>query len=200
MSVGGSVKGHMHRVIRAPGYHIHSKYDLKGLRERMHSNKSKPSDPNLPLTPMIDMMSILIIYLLMNFSATGEIFFVSKNGLKLPDANHARALESAALISITQDKVYFDAEKMAENPVTLEVADENLPQLRTRLQQLRVMEETIHPGQPFKGLVNIQADQNTPLIYVKRVMNVLISEGWTGINFAVEPGSSQREISSETKE
>ena len=46
------------------------------------------------------------------------------------------------------------------------------------------MEETIHPNEPFKGNVNIQADESTPLVYIKRVMQVCVLEGWTGIRFA----------------
>ncbi len=61
----------------------------------------------------------------------------------------------------------------------LTVSGDNLPQLRTRLQQIRLMEESIHPDIAFRGSVNIQADHNTALGYVKRVMSVLDSEGWT---------------------
>ena len=198
---GSGVKGSMKRTVRAPGFHIHSKFDLEGLRRHQDAKKKAVSEPNLPLTPMIDMMSILIIYLLMNFSATGEIFFISKDRLKIPDAAHGRPLESAALISVTQDKVFFDAEKMGDSGLEVQTTEDSMPILKSRLQQLRIMDETIHPGKPFKGLVNIQADQETPLLHVKRVMNVLISEGWTNINFAVQGGTAKgeeaRELSSE---
>lgn len=195
---GSGVKGHIKRVVQAPSYHVHSKYDLHGLRELIHSKKNKQGTPVLPLTPMLDMMSILIIFLLMNFSATGEIFFVSKEGLKMPDAAHARPLESGAVVSIVGGKVYFDAEKMADQGVQVQANDEDMRLLRTRLQQLRNMEEVIRPGQPFKGMVNIQSDENTPLIHIKRVMAVLISEGWTGINFTVNPsGGGNRSLAQE---
>jgi biopolymer transport protein ExbD len=179
------VKGSIHRKIEAPGYHITPKYDLHKLREKLYHYAKKDFDAALPLTAMVDMFSVLIIFLIMNFSATGEIFFISKD-LKLPSAAHATQLESLPLISITKDAVILEAEKTAENPVYLEEKDENLPRLRLKLQQLRILQQTIHPDQPFKGEVNIQADINTPIVYVKRVMNTLITEGWTGINFAVQ--------------
>jgi hypothetical protein len=34
--------------------------------------------------------------------------------------------------------------------------------------------------------IKIQADEKVPLSHIKKVMNALISEGWTGINFAVQ--------------
>ncbi len=182
------VKGSVARIIKAPGYHIRPQYDLHKLREKLWGHK-KEGEPSLPLTAMIDMFSVLIIFLIMNFSATGEIFFISKD-VKLPTANHGTPLESLPLISVTKDAVIFEAEKTGDNPVYLEEKDENLPRLRLKLQQMRILDQTIHPDRPFKGEVNVQADVNTPIIYVKRVMNTLISEGWTGINFAVRGGDS----------
>jgi biopolymer transport protein ExbD len=190
---GGRIKGHMHRTVYPPGYRIKSKYDLSGFRSYIEAKKTGAATSfNLPLTPLIDLMSILVIYLLMNFSATGEIFFINKDQVVLPNALHARPLESLALISILKDRVIFEAQQLGGSPIQFEETDLELPQLRARLQQLRVLEQQIHPDKPFKGLVNIQADQDLPLEMVKRTMTVLISEGWTGINFATMQGVAMR--------
>ena len=61
-----------------PGYHIRPQYDLYGLRRRRTDDSKGHIASELPLTSMIDMFSILVIYLLMNFSVTGEIFFSNK--------------------------------------------------------------------------------------------------------------------------
>ena len=143
----------------------------------------------LPLTSMIDMFTILVIFLLMNFSSTGEIFFIQKN-LVLPTANHAHAIESAPLISVTASGVTLETQKVGDNPISISESDQNLPKLAAALKQIRIMEETIHPGAPFKGSVNIQADEKIPLVYIKRVMQTCITEGWNGINFAVRTGDN----------
>lgn len=192
-----NVKGHMHRKVQAPGYHLSPKYDLKGLREFLDAKKARNDVPKLPLTSMIDIMSILVIFLLMNFSATGELFFITKDKIKIPEASHARPIESQALISIMEDRVYFDAERIGDESVQLEETDQSLPRLRMRLQQMRALQETIRPGEPFKGQVNVQADQNLPVDNIKRVMTILISEGWTGINFAVTDSAMARKPSQE---
>lgn len=173
-----------HTIVK-PGYHIKPKYDLHGLRDKIYGDGGKHGViVELPLTSMIDMFTILVIFLLMNFSATGEIFFIQKN-LKLPEAAHARPLESAPLITVTATGVTLEAQQVGDNPLTVQESDQNMPRLSAALKQIRIIEETIHPGEPFKGLVNIQADEKTPLIYIKRVMQTCILEGWNGINFAV---------------
>ncbi|MFN7453462.1 MAG: ExbD/TolR family protein [Pseudobdellovibrionaceae bacterium] len=173
------------RTIVKPGYHLKPKYDLHFLRKKRTDHGKKSASGDLPLVSMIDMFSILVIYLIMNFSATGEIFFISKN-LKLPEAKHAHQLENAPLITVTAEGVSLDTEKVGDNPINLTESDQNLPRLAAALRELRKLQETIRPNEPFKGNINIQADQKTPLVYIKRVMQVCILEGWTGIHFAVQ--------------
>ena len=172
------------KSIVKPGYHVKSKYDLEGLRERRHSNARMSVATELPLVSMIDMFTILVIFLLMNFSATGEIFFSPKE-LTLPEARHSHPLESAPLITVTSQQVILETEPVGENPLTLTESDFNLPRLSASLRQLKDLTLASRQDQPFKGQINIQADESTPLVYIKRVMQTCIAEGWTGINFAV---------------
>ncbi|PIU01316.1 MAG: hypothetical protein COT74_02100 [Bdellovibrionales bacterium CG10_big_fil_rev_8_21_14_0_10_45_34] len=184
------VKGSYPRIIETPANHIRPKYDLKYLRKRLKGGKRGHAEEELPLVSMIDMFSLLIIFLLMNFSSSGDIFFIDQN-LKLPNAVFARELKSAPLISITKDRIIFDAQDAGENGnVHVEDHTNDLPRLRKMLQQMRLMEQTLRPNAPFKGQVNVQADERTPVVHLKRVMTALIEEGWTGINFAVK--SSER--------
>jgi biopolymer transport protein ExbD len=138
-----------------------------------------------------------VIFLLMNFSATGEIFFIPRE-LKLPEAKHARPIESAPLITVTTSQVILETEAVGENPMTITESDQNLPQLSRALRQMKEMAAIERPGKPFKAQINIQADENTPLVYIKRVMQACIAEGWTGINFAVRStGGGAGETSTE---
>ena len=180
------IAGSFSRIVKPPGYHIEPKYDLHGLRHRLYGHDAKSAHFDLNLTAMVDMFSMLVMFLLMNFSSTGEVFFITKK-IKMPDAAHGRDLESFPLISVGEGKVVFDAPgKAGQPPIQVEESGDELPQLRLRLQQMRIMEQTLKPDKVFKGQVNIQADEKVPLSQIKTVMNVLISEGWTGINFAVQ--------------
>jgi biopolymer transport protein ExbD len=185
-----TVKAKRNLIVK-PGFHLKPKYDLKGLRALVRGGDRDKREiaVELPLTSMIDMFTILVIFLLMNFSATGEIFFIQKN-LKLPEATYSRPLQGAPLITVTTGGVTLEAENVGDNPLTVQETDQNLPKLSSALRQIRIIEETIRPGEPFKGNINIQADEATPLVYIKRVMQTCIQEGWTGINFAVRDPES----------
>jgi len=179
-----STKGTHKRKIITPDYHIEAKFDLRGLRLRNKMNESKESHFELPLTSMIDMFSMLVIFLILNFSSTGEIFFISKE-VTLPTTKHSHPLESKPLISIANNKVSFDSKNVGDNPLhVVEVDQMNMPNLRRALKQVKAFHMSIKPNEEFKGEVNIQADEKTSIVYIKRVMNTLISEGWSGIHFA----------------
>jgi biopolymer transport protein ExbD len=191
------VKGTFKRIIKTPDNHISPKWDLHGLRERMSAKGKKSQIMDLNLTPFIDLFSVLVIFLILNYSATGEVFFISRD-FKLPETEHSHPLESKPLITITDTAVVFDAQEVGTNTVHIEEYDQNnMPQLRRALQQAKIFQQTLRPNQEFKGEVNIQADTGIPIVYIKRVMNTLISEGWSGINFATRPFTQAAEATTE---
>lgn len=183
--MSGEIISSTGRTIKPPGYHIKPKYDLKHFRNKMEESSERDYDVVLPLTSMIDMFSMLVIFLLLNFSATGEAYFVNKD-IKLPDAMNARPIESMPLISITKNSVSLDAETVGSNPVVISLADQQMPALVASLDRLKaLMKNQEDAGLPVKKGINLQADQNTDVVYIKRVMNILITAGFSNINFAV---------------
>lgn len=176
---------HSRRLIEAPGYHVRAKYDLPNFRRRRAESGKRALDFGLSLTAMIDMFSVLVIFLLLNFSATGEAYFVSKN-VVIPAAVNARPLETAILVSITKTSIVLDSHVVGKNPTNITEEDWDMPQLREGLRRLKQLQDNLkEAGLPAKPEVNIQADENTAVLRIKRVMNILVQEGFTGINFAV---------------
>lgn len=180
-------KGHAPRLIQVPGYHIHPQWDLVHTRHLVHERRHKKKSFTLNLAPMVDMFSILVIYLIMNFSSSGEVFFISKS-VSMPKASKGVPMQSFPLISIIGDKISFDAENVDGEGVFIEEPnDQSNPKLRNVLKKIRDVEVAIGGNKNFKGQINLQADENTSVENVKKVMRVLIEEGWYGINFLVIP-------------
>ncbi|HMN67312.1 MAG TPA: biopolymer transporter ExbD [Bdellovibrionales bacterium] len=188
MAGGAKIRGNSGRLIKPPGYHLLPEWDLTHLRHVIETRRYKKAGFSLSLAPMVDMFSILVIYLLMNFSSSGEIFFVSKD-IVLPRAVKGVPMASHPLISIVGQQVMFDAEKVEGQAgvTTTESNDGESPKLRAMLRRIKRIERQISPDKAFRGQVNLQAGQETDVDEVKKVMRVLIEEGWTGINFVVDP-------------
>ena len=141
---------------------------------------------SLMLTSLVDMFTIIVIFLLMNFSANGEVLYMSKD-IKLPDAYHGVQLERAPVISVSGDAVTFDG-KMLLSTADLEKGDVlNVPELEDALRDEKRRYEQIHaddPDHPFKGLVNVQADRRIAFKVIKRVMFACNQSGFGNITFA----------------
>ena len=68
---------------------------------------------DLNVVPMVDMMTMLVIFLLQQFSATGEILYMQKD-IKLPDARHGQIIEVAPVVAISTAQVVVSGQKVAE--------------------------------------------------------------------------------------
>jgi len=166
-----------------PGYHIRPKYDLHGLRRRRSSDQKGHIAGELPLTSMIDMFSILVIYLLMNFSATGEVFFESK-GLPLPKAMATSSLQTAPLLSVVEQNYVLEAPPEFEAGGPVSDASPDLAEVVAKLKNLKQVSETKHF--PNGNRINIQASEDAPIGDIKRAMAAAVTAGWGNINFVVE--------------
>lgn len=177
-------------VIGKPGYHLEPKYDLVFLRKKRNYRAKGSAVPELPLVSLIDMFTILVIFLLMNFSADGQSYFVPKL-VKLPLAVNGKPLKSAPLLSLTAQDVVLETEKLPGRDA-LNVKDDisgSLDRIVLALTDLKKSESTnLKDGETFKGQINIQADENLKLEFVKKVMKLCVQNGWGSINFAVRTG------------
>ena len=179
--MSGSAAGG-NKIIK-PGYHIRPKYDLHGLRRRRTSDHSGHIAGELPLTSMIDMFSILVIYLLMNFSATGEVFFNGK-GLQLPQALSTNPLANGPLLSIIGENFVLESPPDYGSFPPTEDMSPGLERIIGSLKNLKVAGEQKNLG--FGNRINIQASEDAPVGLVKRAMAAAVSAGWGNINFVVE--------------
>ncbi len=98
--------------IEAPKPHLYHSIKLETAKLKLGHGGRKATSADLNLVAYIDMMTMLVIFLLMSFSATGEILFVQKN-ITLPDAQNWSDLERAPVIGVTKDVVTLDGRQVA---------------------------------------------------------------------------------------
>ena len=98
--------------IEAPKAHLYHSIKLDVTKAKLGHSGRKSTAAGLNLVAYIDMMTILVIFLLMTFSASGEILFVQKN-ITLPDAQSWSDLERAPVIGVTKDVVTLAGRQVA---------------------------------------------------------------------------------------
>ena len=133
----------------------------------------------LMLTSMVDMFSMLVVFLLQTFSSSPEIL-VTK-GLILPNSNTPDLVKEAPTLAISKEgNLYLDqklvgkVDSIARNPELL---------LR-RLDRIKRNWSRSHLT-PFTGEVNFEADKAIKSTTVATIMSILTTGQFQSIGLAV---------------
>jgi len=183
-----SERGKIHGLIEKPGPHLGMEISLKYANKGSHGKKSGYAELNL--TSMVDMLTILVVFLLQTFSASGELLAVQKN-ITLPEASNFKDLEQAEVIAISKDVVTFRGRPVAdaaelnkENTVDWKITD-----LHDQLVTLKNNYKLLHPSEEFPGAVIVQADKSVDFKVMKKVLYTCGAAGYRNVNFAVNERS-----------
>lgn len=149
-------------------------------RKQVSAKRRRLMVAGLTLTSMVDMFSLLVIFLLQTFSTSPELMMVTK-GVTLPVASQARELQDAPVLSLSKDGVFLDQKPVGEMAALL---NDPTPLLE-RLQDLRETWLKTHPGEEFKGVISLQADRDLSSTAVSQFMGVLPSQNYSTIQLAV---------------
>lgn len=125
----------------------------------------------LMLTSLIDAFSILVIYLLVNFSTTGEILYLSK-GMELPAAAKTDLLERNTVVKIEKNKIFIENQEV------------KVSQLAKVLMGLK-KEKGVEDRQGSERSLTIQADRREEFRILSPVIAAGGIAGFSDIHFAV---------------
>lgn len=142
---------------------------------------------SLNLTAMVDMFTVIVIFLLQMFSANGDLQFMVK-GLKTPTAKETQLLEERGpVVTLFQNQVLFEGEPV----VSLEEIDNaemGIPKLTETLRGIREREEQIYgrdETKPFDGHIIVQSDKSTDFKLVRKTLESANMAGWAHLQFTV---------------
>jgi biopolymer transport protein ExbD len=173
--------------IHAPHAQLFKSVGLEVAKAKLGHAGRKSLYEGLNLVAYIDMMTMLVIFLLMSFSATGEILFVQKN-IVLPDAQNWSALERAPGVAVSRDVVTLEGVQVAtmdELMADSTTGDFKITELHDRLVTMKNNYKLLHPNEEFNGIAIIQADKGVEFKALRKVMFTVQVAGYNNVNFAV---------------
>lgn len=171
--------------IKRPGRVMLHHIPLKFVTTRVTGHGRKSVDVSISLVPFIDFLIVLVVFLLISFSASGELLAQQPN-LRMPDASNVVTLEISPVIAINPQVVTLDGRRMADTTsLAASPQVERIEQLVQDLETLKRNWSILHPAQPFPGTVIIQADRSIDFRVIKKVMFSAAQAGYANISFAV---------------
>jgi biopolymer transport protein ExbD len=180
----------------------------KSIRSRA-SRRIKIRDFELPLTSMMDMLVIILVFLLKSYSASTNSFS-SEKGLKLPISKSQEVPPDSLQVVVTPEGLNFENQRivqfvMSADQLGTEAAtyslkpedlDENGMRIRTLFDALTRSREKAEllraqskqrddNGQPlpFDGVLAIQADQRVRYETIRRIMYTAAAAGYKTFRF-----------------
>lgn len=158
----------------------------------------------LSLTAMVDMFTVLVVFLLQNYNTTGEILYIPKE-VVLPKANRVLELKPSLVVTVSSKEILIDTTPVATFEEVKASTDWVIPKLRDEakilIEKARVEQEAKLQNQLTKVVnttlgkdeedpeawrkVTIQADKDIDYLTLKKIMYSVYEAGGGPINFAV---------------
>jgi biopolymer transport protein ExbD len=164
------------------------------LRSSPLSGGKKSGFASLNLTAMVDMFTILVIFLIQLFTASGQVTLNDR--IKVPMSVAGTPLEEPGTVIMLNPSglLLVDNQGIPEDQMGSEL-DVSIPGMVTILTQRREFDEDIKkrrgeprdPTQPYDGVIIVQADIKTDFRQVRRVLASANEAGWAKIKFVTIP-------------
>lgn len=150
--------------------------------------QKQKKEGTLTITSLMDMMTIILVYLLKSFSAEGQILTNADN-LVLPlSTSKESPKETHLMVALTTDWVMVDNIPVVRTSQVREDESISVPAVKEKLDVAMLQEENmvkIGALSRVKGEVVIQADKNIEYDVLYKVMATCGEVGFNNIKFAV---------------
>jgi biopolymer transport protein ExbD len=173
-----------HQPISVPGPVLKHHIRLKFVRQKVTGGGGPATNNDLPLIPFIDFLLCIVIFLLMSFSASGELP-IDRN-VQLPRANNVLDMLEAPMVAITGTQILVDgvpsgSTRSIEEANRLQRVDELFNVLKNK----RELWKQLNPGKEFPGVAILQIDKRVPALVVKSTFQTAAFAGFPNISFMV---------------
>ncbi len=148
--------------------------------------RRKRSDQKLNITSMMDMFTIILVFLLKSYSAEGQLI-TPASGLEVPISKTEMSAKPALEIKVSQSKIAVGDKIIASVDDVLKDNEMRIPALVDILLNEKEKAEMMAAsmGEEFKGVLIIQGDKKMPYKLLTKVMYSCGQAGYSKQNFVV---------------
>ena len=154
---------------------------------RKKGRRSGGGKIQLKLTSMMDILTVLLLFLLKSFVVEGEVISPVP-GVNLPESSSDQTPQSALVVAVFDNTIMIGGREVARISEANSRGNLMIGELGEELQKARAQELDLArrrgvPEQP--GRVAIQGDQGIDFEILERVMHTCNQNGFTDISLAV---------------
>lgn len=147
------------------------------------------ADAPFSLTSMMDMMTIILVFMIKNIDAEGQLITQAENLMLPVSTSKVQPKEVSLSVSVDKDYVVVDNAKIITTEDVLKQEDILIASVDSVLKERREAERefALRAGLPADeaGNIVVQIDKNIPYDAMYKVMATCGYSGYTNIAFAV---------------
>lgn len=170
--------------VHTPGRRLMHGVSLKFVQKKVSGGGGRSVNAELSLVSMIDFLVVTVVFLLMTFSASGEITL--QKGVSLPYATNAEDMLDAPVVAVSGSNILVDG-VLVGNTRTVEEAKQlrRIEELFNSLKSKRDTYKQAQPNKEFPGVVVLEIDQDVQAVVVKSVFQTAAFAGYPRVSFMV---------------
>lgn len=166
----------------------------------------------LSLTAMVDLFTVLVVFLLQNYNTTGAVIEIH-DAVQLPEAMATKELKPSNVVVVSRKGIFLNQRKVEDFHKVKEQEDWMVESLRGSIQQMMAKAEKEKGSiknrlktavNQAKGIekkaevephlrISIQADKKIDFLTIKKIMYTITEAGVIEINFAVIQEEKQKD-------
>jgi biopolymer transport protein ExbD len=157
---------------------------LKFVWKKVSGGAQRNINASLNLTSYIDFLLVTVIFLLMTFSASGEI--TTDKSITVPKAENVESVVTAPMVTVNGQQVMVDGDRAGSTGAIEDLGRvQRIDELYDLLKRKREMWASFHPNKDFPGVAILQIDEEVPTLVVKSVFQTAAYAGYPNISFMV---------------
>lgn len=155
------------------------------VSRRHRSRAGLKASSSVNLISMMDILTVLLLFLLKSYSAGGEVM-VPQPGVRLPESTAEQSPQASLVVAIDGDAIKLGTEKVASVAQVAASPDAGIPALAERL-PLAAQAAGAAPGTAGASAttVTIQGDRDIEYSLLRKVMFTLSQSGYDNVSLAV---------------
>ena len=157
---------------------------MRNSRRMKRMGRSKRKISGLNLTPLMDVFTILVFFLL--FHSSGNDILKTPKHIKLPDSVVEAKPRETVMIMVSPEVILVQGEPVVSTPTLLDDRVGRVHEVADRLKQLErniigISTKTVAKSKE----VTILADKTIPFKVLKKIMSTCTGSGYERISLAV---------------
>ncbi|GAB4009495.1 MAG: hypothetical protein Fur0010_00180 [Bdellovibrio sp.] len=159
---------------------------------RFRGRRQKIAGIDIDITSLLDILTIMLVFLLQSYNSSGVIFSVPKE-IKLPNSESLNMNTSGVNVHATKDKIWVDDKEVLNlskgDRRYLDQGNRRIIPLYSELvnkkQTIKRVASQAPNAAPFSGIVNLILDKSLTYSEVKRIMYTCAEAGFRQYKFVV---------------